>query len=70
MTNRILIIPIGTQIYTKIGNISAMITSVTIRENSVMYNCCYANGGDIKVAELYEFEFENAPTKKTEIGFK
>ena len=70
MTNKIMVIPIGTKVTTKVGGINGIISAFFVRENSVMYNVNYANGGDIKLAELYEFEFEKSDAKKTEIGFK
>lgn len=64
------IIEAGTKAVTKIGEISGLITAVTIRGNYVRYEFSYFNNGEYKSEWLDETEFTLLEDLKKEIGFK
>ncbi len=60
----------GTEVITKLGNIKAIVTACTIRENYVQYELTWFLNGEYKTAWLSEKEFHTKPDSKTSIGFK
>jgi hypothetical protein len=68
MPNRLKSYKCGTLIQTKISNIDAIVTCVSIRFDKITYEVSYFYDGDYKVIWLNEDEF-TAKTEKQIIGF-
>ena len=54
----------GTKIITKIGQIEAIITEISLRMGCIYYQISYFSHGNYQTAWLMEFEFDICPTKK------
>jgi len=54
----------GTRVKTVIGDIEALITSVSMRQGSIAYELSYFVNGSYCQIWLHEFEFTVCPTKK------
>lgn len=64
------IVKTGTPVITKSGSISAIITGVCIRDESISYEISYFGVGEHKTAWIYRYEFEIDTSHKTQAGFK
>jgi uncharacterized protein with von Willebrand factor type A (vWA) domain len=64
------LIKCGSKVRTKVNDIEAIITAVSIRFDSVSYELSYFNNGEYKSCWLNENEFEAKGLEKTSIGFK
>lgn len=64
------IIEVGTKAITIIGEITGIITGVTIRGDFVIYEFSYFNNGERKSEWITESEFHVSESNLKEIGFK
>jgi hypothetical protein len=64
------IINCGTKVKTKLSNIEAMITGITIRFGAVAYELSYFKDGDYKQCWMNEREFDIIKCERSPIGFK
>lgn len=65
------VIPCGTIVKTKYGNIEGMITCISIKFDKVLYEVSYFLNGDQKTVWMNEPEFEPSIVQdKSTIGFK
>jgi uncharacterized protein with von Willebrand factor type A (vWA) domain len=67
--NSIEVIKCGVKATTKISQIEAIVTAISIRFNRTSYELSYFNNGEYKTVWLDESEFTVEKIEKTKIGF-
>ena len=65
-----LIYQCGTWVKMKVSGVAGIITGVTIRFDTAIYEVSYWSGDEFKTGSFYDVEFDSTSDGKSEIGFK